>query len=208
MTNFATVDEALSDIKKGKMLILVDHPKRENEGDFYIPTDFVNPSHLMTMIRLGGGLICCAITDAQRERLSLPLMVDPLENDEKTHISFTISVNAKEGVTTGVSAYDRNKTIKVLGNPNAKPTDLVRPGHVFSLVAKEAGVLERPGHTEAAVDLAKLAHLNPSGVICEIIKDDGHMAKLPGLISLSQKLRIKILPIDRLITYRRSNKNI
>lgn len=206
MINFATVDEAIRDIKKGKMLILLDHPERENEGDFYVPADKVTTKHLMTMIRVGGGLICCAITQAQAERLSLPLMVDPLENDEKTQVSFTISVSAKEGITTGVSAYDRTKTIKVLANPSSKPTDLVKPGHVLGLIAKNGGILERPGHTEAAVDLAKLARLNPSGVVCEILRDDGHIAKLSDLIELSKKLNIKILTIYELINYIRSTK--
>ena len=158
------------------------------------------------MIRLGGGLICCAITKTQVERLFLPLMVDPSENNEKTQVSFTVSVNAKVGITTGVSAFDRAKTIKVLADPNSKPTDLVKPGHVFGLVAKNGGVLERPGHTEAAVDLAKLANLTEAGIICEILKEDGHMAKLSDLIKLSLKLDIKILTIDELIKYRKSKK--
>lgn len=204
MTNFATVQEALEQIKKGRLLVLIDHPGRENEGDFYMPADLVTPRSLMTMIRLGGGLVCCAITKAQAEKLSLPLMVDPLENSEKTQVSFTVSVNAKEGITTGVSAFDRTKTIKILSNPNSKASDLVKPGHVFGLVARDKGVLERPGHTEAAVDLAKLAGLNPSGVVCEILRDDGRMASMKDLIKLSQKLGIKILPIDELIKYRKS----
>lgn len=199
INSLATVEEALDQIKQGKLLILVDHPKRENEGDFYIPADKLTPKHLMTMIRLGGGLICCAITKTQAEKLFLPLMVNPSENTEKTQVNFTISVNAKNGITTGVSAFDRTKTIKVLANPNSKPTELVKPGHVFGLVAKDGGVLERPGHTEAAVDLARLANLNPAGVVCEILRDDGQMANLEDLIKLSQKLNIKILTIDELI---------
>lgn len=204
MTNFATVKEALEQIKMGKLLILIDHTERENEGDFYIPADKVTPKILMTMIRLGGGLVCCAITKAQAEKLSLPLMVNPSENNEKTQVNFTVSVNAKTGITTGVSAFDRAKTIKVLADPNSKPTDLVRPGHVFGLVAKNGGVLERPGHTEAAVDLAKLANLKEAGVVCEILRDNGRMANLKEFNELSKKLGIKILTIDELIKYRES----
>lgn len=204
MTNFVTVEEALEQIKMGKLLILVDHPGRENEGDFYIPADKVTPKILITMIRLGGGLVCCAITKAQSEKLFLPLMVNPSENNEKTQVSFTVSANAKTGITTGVSAFDRVKTIKVLANPNSKSSDLVKPGHVFGLVAKNGGVLERPGHTEAAVDLAKLANLTEAGVVCEILRDDGRMANLKDLTRLSKKLGIKILTIDELIKYRES----
>lgn len=198
MKDLTTVDQAIRDIKKGKMLILVDHPERENEGDFYVPSDFVTPKKVMIMIRFGGGLVCAAITKAQAERLSLPLMVDPSENREKTQVNFTVSVNAKGGITTGVSAFDRVKTIKILADPNSKPTDLAKPGHVFGLVAKEGGVLERPGHTEAAVDLAKLARLNPAGVVCEILRDDGQMARMSDLTALSKQLNIKILAIDDL----------
>ena len=200
MTNFVAVIEALKEIKKGKLLILVDHPSRENEGDFFIPADKISVKHLMTMIRLGGGLVCCAITSTQARNLSLPLMVK--ENKEKTKVNFTISVNAKSGITTGISAYDRVKTIKILKDPKSAPSDLVRPGHVFGLIAKDGGVLERPGHTETAVELSRLANLNPAGVLCEILSDDGDMATLKELTKLSQKLGIKMLSIDELIKYK------
>lgn len=202
---FSTIPEVLEQIKKGKMLIVVDNPKRENEGDFYIPADKVNPRHIITMIQKGGGLICAALTPAQAHHLSLPLMTDPLNNTEKTKVNFTISVSAKNGITTGVSAFDRAKTIKVLANPKSTPADLAKPGHVLGLVAKRGGVLERGGHTEAAVDLARLADLTPAGVLCEIVGVDGKMAKLKDLIRLSQELKIKIVSINDLVKYVQKN---
>mgnify|MGYP001581917849 FL=1 len=201
----STIPEALDQIKKGRLLILVDNPKRENEGDFYIPADKVSPQHIITMIQKGGGLVCTAITQPQAYRLSLPLMIDPLSNTEKTKVNFTISVNAKKGITTGVSAFDRVKSIKVLANPKSKQSDLTRPGHVSGLVAKQGGVLERDGHTEAAVDLARLANFTPAGVLCEIVGADGKMAKLKDLIILSQELNIKMVSINDLIKYLKRN---
>lgn len=202
---FSTIPEALDQIKKGRLLILVDNPKRENEGDFYIPADKVSPQHIITMIQKGGGLVCTAITQPQAYRLSLPLMIDPLSNTEKTKVNFTISVNAKKGITTGVSAFDRVKSIKVLANPKSKQSDLTRPGHISGLVAKQGGVLERDGHTEAAVDLARIANLNPAGVLCEIVGADGKMAKLKDLIILSKELNIKMVSINDLIKYLKRN---
>lgn len=201
MKNLATVDQALQEIKKGKMLILIDHPKRENEGDFYIPASQLTPKHLMIMVRVGGGLVCCAITQQQAHRLKLPLMVPQAENTEKTKVNFTISVNAKKGISTGVSAFDRVKTIKVLVNPKSKPGDLLRPGHVLGLVASDGGILKRAGHTEAAVELSRLAGLTEAGVVCEILREDGKMAKMADLTALSKQLNIKILAIDDLIKY-------
>ncbi|MBI3115084.1 MAG: GTP cyclohydrolase II [Candidatus Kerfeldbacteria bacterium] len=198
---FSTIPEALDQIKKGRLLILVDSPKRENEGDFYIPADKISPQHIITMIQKGGGLVCAAITQAQAYRLSLPLMIDPLSNTEKTKVNFTISVNAKRGVTTGVSAFDRAKTIRILADPKSKQSDITKPGHVFGLVTKQGGVLERDGHTEAAVDLARIANLTPAGVLCEIIGIDGRMAGFKDLVSLSQKLNIKMVSINDLIKY-------
>src|SRR3989344_3297173 len=202
---FSTIPGALDQTKKGKLLILVDNPKRENEGDFYIPADKVSPQHIITMIQKGGGLVCAEITQAQAYRLSLPLMIDPLSNTEKTKVNFTISVNSKMGITTGVSAFDRVKSIKILANPKSKQSDLTRPGHVSGLVAKQGGVLERNGHTEAAVDLARLANFTPAGVLCEIVGAEGRMAKLKDLIKLSQKLKIKIVSIDDLVKYVKKN---
>lgn len=205
MRSFSTIPEALDQIKKGKMLILVDNPKRENEGDFYIPADHVTPKVIIYMIRYGGGLVCAAITKQQAFRLSLPMMVTPEENTEKTRVNFTISVNAKDGITTGVSAFDRAKTLMVLASPKSKPSDLTKPGHVFGLVAKPGGVLERAGHTEAAIDLARIANLTPAGVLCEIVGADGKMAKLKDLMNLCQKLNINMVSINDLIKYLKKN---
>jgi 3,4-dihydroxy 2-butanone 4-phosphate synthase/GTP cyclohydrolase II len=205
MNNFATIPQAIKEIKQGKMIIIVDDPDRENEGDFYIPADKATPNSILTMIRFGGGLICAAITKEQAVCLKLPLMVEPLENNEKTKVNFTVSVSAKKGITTGVSAFDRLKTIKTLADPKSSFSDLSRPGHVFGLVAKNGGSLERDGHTEAAIDLARLADFTPAGVLCEIVGKDGNMAKLPELIKLSQKLNIKIISIKDLVKYLKKN---
>lgn len=195
---FTTIPSVLKEIKKGKMIILVDSPKRENEGDFYIPADKAKAKDIITMIRKGDGLVCVTITQIQASRLSLPLMIEPTLNTEKTGVNFTVSINAKKDVKTGISAFDRLKTIKILSNPKSKESDLVRPGHIFGLVARPGGVLERGGHTEAAVDLARLADLNPVGVLCEILKDNGRTAKLNDLIKLSRTLDIKIASINDL----------
>ncbi|OGH18246.1 MAG: bifunctional 3,4-dihydroxy-2-butanone 4-phosphate synthase/GTP cyclohydrolase II [Candidatus Levybacteria bacterium RIFCSPHIGHO2_12_FULL_38_12] len=205
MSNLISVSKAIDEIKQGKLLIIVDDQKRENEGDFYISADNVTVQSIMTMVRFGGGLVCTAITKQQVVRLELPLMVPLLENNEKTKVNFTISVDAKEAISTGVSAYDRLKTIKILANSKSLPSDLTRPGHVFGLVAKNGGVLERDGHTEAAVDLARLVGFTPAGVICEIVGKSGKMAKLPELIKLSRRLNIKIISIKDLIAFLKKN---
>lgn len=198
---FCTIPNAIDELKKGKMLIVVDDPRRENEGDFFCPTETITSTQLTQMIRLGGGLICVAITRSQAAQLSLPLMVEPQKNTENTKVNFAISVNAKNGITTGVSSYDRAKTIKILGNPKSKAEDLVRPGHVFPLIAATGGVIERQGHTEAAVDLVRLAGFAPAGVLCEILSNNGRIARLPDLVKLAKKLQIKIASIADLITY-------
>lgn len=201
MKTFISVKEAIKQLKQGKMLILVDHPNRENEGDFYIPSQNITPEAILTMIRYGGGLVCAAITQEQAFRLELPLMIKPQENTEKTNVNFTVSVNAKKGITTGVSAFDRAKTIRILASPNSKADDLTKPGHVFGLMAKNGGVLTRRGHTEAAVDLARLSGFSPSGVLCEIVGKSGKMADMESLAKLAEKLNIKILRIDDLVSY-------
>ncbi|MBI3955564.1 3,4-dihydroxy-2-butanone-4-phosphate synthase, partial [Candidatus Gottesmanbacteria bacterium] len=198
------IPEAIEEIKKGKMLILLDQ-KREKEADFYIPADKLTPQMVNTMIKLGGGLICAAITQKQAHKLALPLMVEPLDNDEKTGVNFTISVDAEKNTTTGVSVNDRFKTIKALSNPKSNPSALLRPGHIFGLIAQNEGVLERAGHTESAVDLARLANLNPAGVLCEILSDNGQTAGLPDLIKLSKKLKVKIVLIEELVKYLKAN---
>lgn len=204
MTTFSSIPQALKDIRQGKMLILLDE-SREKEADLYIPADKITPKIITTMIKQAGGLICAAITQKQAHKLNLPLMVDTIDNGEKTGVNFTISISAKKGITTGVSANDRYKTIKILTNPNSSPVDLVKPGHVFGLIAKDGGVLKRAGHTESAVDLARLAGLNPAGVVCEILAKDGNTAKLPDLLKLSKKLNIKIIAIQDLVKYLQRN---
>ncbi|KKW19419.1 MAG: 3,4-dihydroxy-2-butanone 4-phosphate synthase [Parcubacteria group bacterium GW2011_GWA2_51_10] len=205
ISKYASISEAISEMKKGKLLIVVDSPQRENEADFFIPADFATPKAITTMIRHGGGIVCGAITRAQAARLRLPLMIPPGENAEKTGVSFTVSVNAKKRITTGVSAFDRARTIRVLADLRSKADDLVRPGHVFGLVARDGGVLERRGHTEAAVDLARLAGKSPAGVLCEIVGESGRMAKRDEVVRLARKLGIKIVAIRDLALYLRKH---
>lgn len=199
--NLCTAQEAIKEAKKGRMLIVVDSPKRENEADFYVPAGAAAPARINTMLKYGGGLVCAALTEEQARRLGLPLMVPLLENAEKTRVNFTVSVNAKKGVTTGVSAHDRARTIRILADPRSSPADIVKPGHVFGLVARSGGLLEREGHTEAAVDLARLAGLSPSGVLCEIVGANGRMAKRREIMRLSKKLKIKVVAIRDIARY-------
>lgn len=206
VNKFNSIPEAITDLRRGKMLIVVDGPERENEGDFFMPADTFSPREATAMIKTGSGILAAAITEAQRKRLKLPLMVSPAQNTEKTRVNFTISVNARRGITTGVSAADRTRTIKVLGSPTAKPNDLVRPGHVLGLVAARGGILKRPGHTEAAVTLAKLAGFEPAGVLCEIVREDGKMASIADLRKFSRKLKVKIITIRDLISYVKQQK--
>lgn len=199
--SFATIPEALEEIRRGRLLILVDGTRRENEGDFFVPADRVTAAHLLTLIRHGGGLVCTAITPAQAGRLDLPLMVEAAHNTEKTGVNFTVSVNASKGITSGVSAFDRLKTIRILSDSKATPADLTRPGHVFGLVARSGGVLAREGHTEAAVDLARLAGSEPAGVLCEIVGEGGRMARRGELTRLSRQLGIRMVAIDDLVAH-------
>lgn len=201
MSQFSTIPEAIADVRKGKMLIIVDSPRRENEADLYVAADAATPQAITTMIKHGGGLICAAITEAQARRLHVPLMVSPETNREKTGVNFTVSLNAARGISTGVSAHDRTVTIRVLVNPKSKPKDVVKPGHVFGLIARQRGVLERQGHTEAAVDLARLAGKTPAGVLCEIVGRSGRMAKRSEIEKLAARLSIKIVAIDDLVQY-------
>lgn len=205
---FASIEEALKDIKDGKMIIVVDDPNRENEGDFVIAAEKVTPEAINFMAKHGRGLICVPITKKRAEELQLLPM---LPNSNALHeTAFTVSVDAKPefGVTTGISVKDRAITIKVLIDPKTKPEDLAKPGHVFPLIAKDGGVLERAGHTEAAVDLARLAGLYPAGVICEIMNEDGTMARLPELEKIAEKFNLKIITIEDLIRYRRKREKL
>lgn len=205
-TKTATVEQALEDVKAGRLIIIVDDEHRENEGDLMVAADKVTPEIINFMTRYGRGLICLPLTRPRLEELQLPLMVR--ENTSRFETAFTVSIDAKEGITTGISAYDRAKTIHAAINPKTRPSDLVRPGHIFPLQAKEGGVLARAGQTEAGVDLARLAGLTPAGVICEIMNEDGTMARMPQLEKFSQTHRIPILTIADLIKYRMKHESL
>ena len=203
---FATISQAIKELKKGKPIIVVDDPNRENEGDVVIPAEKVTPYWINFMAKYARGLICVALPEERLNKLKIYPMVD--QPDLPHEAAFTVSVDAKEGVTTGISAYDRATTIKKLISPDAKPEDFVRPGHVFPLVYREGGVLVRAGHTEASVDLAKLAGFYPAGVICEIMHEDGTMARLPELIKFAERHKLKIITIADLIKFRRANEKL
>jgi len=198
---FATVEEALDDIRAGRMVVVVDDEDRENEGDLTLAAQFATPEAVNFMATHGRGLICLALTPDRCDELELDLM--PAKNESAFETAFTITVEAREGVTTGISAPDRARTIQVAVDPQSTPRDLVQPGHLFPLKAKEGGVLERTGHTEAAVDLARLAGLNPAGVICEIMADDGHMAVGDELVAYCERHGLRMVTIADLIAYRR-----
>ncbi|MBC7361845.1 MAG: bifunctional 3,4-dihydroxy-2-butanone-4-phosphate synthase/GTP cyclohydrolase II [Candidatus Aminicenantes bacterium] len=195
-----SVEEALEYVRRGQMIIIVDDEDRENEGDLMVAAEKVTPEIINFMAKYGRGLICLSLTKRRVEELQLPPMVT--ENTARFGTAFTVSIDAREGVTTGISAYDRAKTILTAIDPKTKPEDLARPGHVFPLEAKEGGVLARAGQTEASVDLARLAGLYPAGVICEVMKEDGTMARMPDLEKFSEEHGIPILTIADLIAYR------
>ena len=201
---FSTINDILHDAKKGKMFILVDDRDRENEGDLIIPGSKCTSKGINFMAKHGRGLICLALSKFQVDKLQLPLMSE--KNKSRMQTAFTISIEAKKGISTGISAYDRAKTIKVAINVKTKKNDIVSPGHVFPLVARPGGVLERAGHTEASVDISKLSKLNPSAVICEVMNEDGRMARLKDLQKFSKKHKIKIASIEDLIAYRLRNE--
>jgi len=203
---FASIEDAVNEIKNGKMVIVVDDENRENEGDLIMAAEKIDAKSINFMITYARGLICVPMIEEDLQRLNISLMT--AENTERHRTQFTISVDAKENTTTGISAYDRAETIKVLVNPNSRPEDLQRPGHIFPLKAQPGGVLKRAGHTEAAVDLAKIAGLRPAGVICEIIKDDGDMARLDDLKVFAEKHSLSIITIQDLIKYRQKKEKL
>jgi 3,4-dihydroxy 2-butanone 4-phosphate synthase/GTP cyclohydrolase II len=204
----ASVEAAVEDIRAGKMVILVDDADRENEGDLCLAADRVTPEAINFMAKYGRGLICLSLVEEQLERLHLSMMVPDYENNSGFGTAFTVSIEAREGVTTGISAADRATTVLTAINPEAHPNDLARPGHVFPLRAREGGVLRRAGQTEGSVDLARLAGLTPAGVICEIMNDDGTMARMPDLIEFGAEHAIKIVTIADLIQYRLRNEKL
>jgi 3,4-dihydroxy 2-butanone 4-phosphate synthase/GTP cyclohydrolase II len=204
--DFATIEEALEDIRAGKMVVVCDAEDRENEGDLTLAAQFATPENINFMAREGRGLICLALTADRCEELGLHLMA--AKNESAFETAFTVSVEAREGVTTGISAHDRAHTIQVAIDPRSKPDDLVQPGHVFPLKARSGGVLERTGQTEAGVDLARLAGLIPAAVICEIMNEDGSMARVPDLLPYCTRHGIKMITVADLIKYRRRTEKL
>ena len=204
----STITEAIADIAVGKMVILVDDEDRENEGDLVIAADKCTPEAINFMAMHGRGLICLPMEEEQLKRLNLSMMVPDHENTTSYGTAFTVSIEAREGVTTGISAADRSATVLAAVNPEAKPSDIARPGHIFPLRAREGGVLRRVGQTEGSVDLARLAGCHPSGVICEIMNDDGTMARLPDLIEFAEEHDLKIVTIKDLVAYRLRNERL
>jgi 3,4-dihydroxy 2-butanone 4-phosphate synthase/GTP cyclohydrolase II len=203
---FATIEEAIEDIRRARMVVVVDDENRENEGDLTIAAQFVTPEAINFMTKEGRGLICLALTPERCDELGLDLMA--AKNESAFETAFTVSIEAREGVTTGISAHDRARTIQVAIDPQAAPRDIVQPGHVFPLKARAGGVLERVGQTEAAVDLARLAGLNPAGVICEIMNDDGTMARVPDLVGYCERHDLKMVTVADLVAYRRRHDKL
>ena len=201
------ISDAIDDVKKGKIIIVVDDENRENEGDFICAADLVTPEIINFMAKHARGLICMPITEKRSRKLNLYPMVT--NNTDPMDTAFTVSVDLKgHGVTSGISASDRSKTIKAIVDKNTKPEDLARPGHIFPLIAKDGGVLRRTGHTEAAIDFARLSGYSPAGVICEIMSEDGSMARVPELIKVAKKLDLKIVSIEDLVAYRMKHDSL
>jgi 3,4-dihydroxy 2-butanone 4-phosphate synthase / GTP cyclohydrolase II len=202
----SSVEDIIADARNGRMFILVDHEDRENEGDLVIPAQMCTPDAINFMATHGRGLICLALTAERVDQLGLQLM--DRKNSSRHSSAFTLSIEAVEGISTGISAADRARTVSVATDPTKGAADIASPGHIFPLRARDGGVLVRAGHTEAAVDVSRLAGLNPSGVICEVMKDDGTMARLPDLIAFAQRHGLKIGTISDLIAYRRRHDNL
>jgi 3,4-dihydroxy 2-butanone 4-phosphate synthase / GTP cyclohydrolase II len=203
---FVSIEEALDDIRQGRMVVVCDDEGRENEGDLTQAAQFATPDSVNFMAKEGRGLICLAMSSSRCDELGLPLMA--AKNESRFETAFTVSVEAREGVTTGISAADRARTIQVAVDPESCPEDLVQPGHVFPLKSRPGGVLERAGQTEAAVDLARLAGLAPAGVICEVMNDDGTMARVPDLVSYCARHGLKMITVADLIAYRREHEGL
>src|ERR1051325_399189 len=203
---FATIEEAVEEFRAGHMVIIVDDEDRENEGDLACAAEKVTPEIINFMARNGRGLICLSLTEQRLDELQIPLQVSDAENTASRGTAFCVSIEAREGVTTGISAADRATTIQVAVDPRAKPSDLARPGHIFPLRARNGGVLVRPGQTEGVVDLARIAGLMSAGVICEIMNDDGTMARLPELREFAREHGIKIISVADLVAYRMANE--
>ena len=205
-TQFATIEDAIREIRDGRMVVVVDDADRENEGDLVIAAQFASPEAINFMATHARGLICLCLTEERADELNLRPMTE--HNEAPLGTAFTVSIEAREGVTTGISAADRSHTIQVAINPQSKPTDLVQPGHVFPLRAKPGGVLERMGQTEAAIDLARLAGLNTSGVICEVMNEDGTMARVRDLVPYCERHGLKMVTVADLVEYRRRHEKL
>ena len=203
---FSGIPEIVSDLKKGKMVIVIDEADRENEGDLIVAAEHATPANINFMAKHGRGIICVPMESSRLAELGIDLMVANTQDELKT--AWTVSIDAKRGITTGISAYDRAKTVQTLIDPKSKSGDLVRPGHLFPLRAREGGVLVRAGHTEACLDLMKLGSLYPAGAICEIMNDDGTMARTPDLAQFSKKHKLKVCSIRDLIEYRRKKEKL
>ena len=199
-TPFDPVELAVADIAAGRMVIVTDDERRENEGDLIMAAALATPEAIGLMIRHGSGIVCVATTSAVLGQLGLAPMV--ASNQDRHRTDFTISVDAAAGVSTGISAADRTRAIRLIGDPASRPEDLARPGHVFPLRARPGGVLERPGHTEAAVDLMVLAGVHPSGVLCELMNDDGTVSRLPEILAFRERFRLRVISIESLVRYR------
>jgi 3,4-dihydroxy-2-butanone 4-phosphate synthase len=204
----AGIENALADFRAGKFVIIVDAEDRENEGDLAIAAEFATPQAVNFMAREGRGLICLSMTGERLDELRIPMMIPPTENTTRLGTAFTVSVDARCGTTTGVSAFDRATTIRAMIDPATRPEDIARPGHIFPLRSAEGDVLARPGQTEASVALARLAGLYPAAAICEIMSDDGTMARLPELESFAARHGLKIISIADLIAYRRRAETV
>src|SRR5213595_2461304 len=205
-TAISPITEIIAEIRAGRIVILVDDEDRENEGDLVFAAEFVSPDKINFLARHGRGLVCMPITEAHAARLGLRPMVE--QNRSRHGTNFTVSIEAAEGISTGISAHDRALTVKVEAAPDARPEDIVQPGHIFPLIAQPGGVLVRAGHTEACCDLARLAGLTPAAVLCEIMRDDGAMARLPDLMLFAAEHQLKIGTIADLIEYRSRNESL
>ena len=198
---FDTIESVIKDLQKGKLIIVIDDVERENEGDFLVAAELATPGHINFMTMYGRGLVCIAMEKKRLDSLGIRQMVSEKENTEPKRCKFAVSVDAKKGTTTGISAFDRAHTTRVLVDKKTKPEDLLKPGHTFPLQAHEGGLKKRQGHTEAAIELSKLAGLYPAGVICEILREDGRMARAKELFELKKRFGMKIIRIEDLIEY-------
>jgi 3,4-dihydroxy 2-butanone 4-phosphate synthase/GTP cyclohydrolase II len=203
MSPFTTIEDAIDELRHGRMVILVDDENREQEGDIVVAAEKISPEAVNFMITHARGMLCLTVTEALIQRLQIPMM--PVRNQQPNQAAFAVSIEAVHGVTSGTSAFDRAKTIQTAVNPSSTPADIALPGHVLPIVAQSGGVLERPGHTEGSVDLVRLAGFEPAAVICEVMRADGRMSRLPELIEFAKQHQLKLVSINDLIAYRNTH---